>query len=173
MLLSKTSCLAGLFLPDDLFSQVGNVLRMDTQARTSLYEKLMIELGLTERDILAHLTLKLAELARSIGLSDTLKFIEHFESRQIYIPVRVTPNSELVQVMGEKVAARIIDVLGYNPKFDVNSPFGARFILRHNAVKALRDGASINEVATTFGVSRSAIKDWKRAYGLTREGVGA
>lgn len=141
---------------------------MDKQRQPSLFETLTGEFGLSEREIVAHLTPMLADLSRKIGLHATLKFLDHYHGRKIYIPKDAESSlSALVSVMGKEVAAGIIEVLGGSRKFDVGNPLGDRFRRRMRAVKAMRDGSSNNEICMRFGVGHTAVKRWKQDAGLS------
>ena len=142
---------------------------MISKPRTSLYQTLTVEFGMSEREIILYLSPTLASLALNIGLVPVLKLLDHYGGQQIYLPGRVDTWSGFVDALGVEHAAKIIDILGGDQKFDVSNPFGVRFMRRMQVVSALREGASINEVATRYSVSRSMIKECKKVYGLSKK----
>jgi len=158
---------AGLFRrPDDLRACF-TIPLMDRQIDSPLYRTLKSELGLSDRDILAHLTPALATLARDVGLGPVMTLLDHHQGRKVYIPSSVDSPSGFTSLFGEEVAAKIIDHLGGGRKFEVSVPFGARVMCRMRAVRALREGASTNEAAARFGISHTRIKALRRTYLIT------
>lgn len=140
---------------------------MDTQAQINLYETLTRELGLTEREIMAHLPPSLGTLAREIGLSLALKFIAHTRGKQIFLPINVTDDWRISRLIGIDAATRIVEIFGGARHIIISNPFNARFMVRRKAILALRRGRSLNEVASEYGVSVNSVRNWRKAEGLT------
>lgn len=149
------------------FANAISVTRMDTQAQITLYETLTNELGLTEREIAAHLPPSLGTVARAIGLSHTLKLIAHTRGKQIYLPAIVTSECRIAHLIGIDAATKVVEIFGEARHVIISNPFNARFMVRRRAINALRQGRSMNEVASEHGVSVNSVRNWRKAEGLT------
>lgn len=149
------------------FVSATSVTHMDTQAQINLYVTLTRELGLSEREIMAHLPPMLGGIAREIGLAITLKLVAHTRGKQIYLPDVVTEDCRIAQIIGAEAATAVINLVGGSQHIVVSNPFNTRFIVRRKAVKALRQGWSINEVASHFGVSFNTVRTWRKKAGIS------
>lgn len=143
-----------------------NIVRpMTTNAPASLYETLTVEFGLTERDITAHLPPLLGTIARSIGLLLTVELIEVAQGRQIYVPETAEKDTLLTRTLGVNATAHVIEIVGGSRHVTVSNPFGARFMLRQKAMQAIKEGWSLNQVASHFGVSFNTVRNWRNLLG--------
>ncbi len=153
------------------FANAISVERMDTQAQINLYETLTRELGLTEREIMAHLPPSLGNIAREIGLHPTLKLIAHARGKQIYLPVVVTDDCRIARLIGMEAATKVVKILGEARHVVISNPFNSRFMVRRRAINAIRDGRSLNDVVSEHGVSFNSVRNWLKAEGVTRNSV--
>lgn len=139
---------------------------MDTQAQITLYETLTRELGLTEREITAHLPPALGAISREIGLTLTLKLIAHTRGKQIYLPGSATERCRLTQLIGIEAAAKVINLLGGDKHVVMSNPFNTRFMLRRRSINGLRQGLSINEVVERYGACYNSVHGWRKREGI-------
>lgn len=141
---------------------------MHNPFHSSLYVKLTIEYGLTDHEIMRHMPPLQGDIARAIGLSSALVFIEKFCGRMAYIPDSVRTDNDLVRFLGAAHAEKIIEIVGGSRKVTLGNPFNSRFFLKQRVAKALLNGCSLNEVTTNMGVGRSLVKEVRKTLGLPK-----
>lgn len=133
---------------------------------SSLYDKLTIEYGLTDHEIMRHMLPFQGDIARAIGLAPALVFIEKFCGRMAYIPDGVRTDNDLVRFLGADHAEKIIEIVGGSRKITLGNPFGSRFFLKQRVAKALLNGCSVNEVSSNMGVSRNLVREVRKTLSL-------
>lgn len=120
-------------------------------------------IGLTDEEIQRHLSPMILSIARATTLETAFRFAEEFSSRQIYLP-NGAEGWKFSEIVGLADAVKIIDLLGGSRMVEIPSVFGNRLFTRLKGIAMLRDGASINDVCMSLGVSRCTVKTWRKNF---------
>ena len=99
-------------------------------------------------DLLSFWPASLREVETVIGLAATLKLVEAFGGGNCYIPATSDPSAHLVQVLGERAVAAMIEQYGPG-SFAVP----ALAAVRHKRVLISRLSGSARDVARKLGVT--------------------
>lgn len=101
-----------------------------------------------------------AEIAAVIGEAQTLRLLQARGGTQITIP-KAAPGSQLADLIGEADADRLIDAFGHGR---MTLPTGAGRGVggrRRQAMRMLRDGHSLREVALACDLSVRTVQNYR------------
>ncbi len=78
----------------------------------------------------------LRDLVNLIGLTGTLKLVEHYGGVRLYVPVKFDPEHRLVKLLGAEAALKLIEAYGGEEHFDVAKAERALRAVRNREIRA-------------------------------------
>ncbi len=125
----------------------------------------IFSLGLSDATLIRHLPQLLADIARLVGVEAAVKIGCQWGGGELYLPVTLTEDKGVVEVIGLEAATKLATHYGqsWGVKLQIPSTMG-RFHRRMTAIKLLKSGCSLREVALTVGMGRSSVQVLRRDF---------
>ncbi len=110
---------------------------------------------------------KLGEIEEIIGVENTLKIISAWGGKELVIPMKATPDTKLVKLIGEQAAARLIKDFGSGKIWIPMLHFKGVGRRRLKISQMLKQGYSVNEIVDELDVCDRTVfrikqKDYER-----------
>lgn len=123
----------------------------------------ILSLGFSEQELRRHFSPSMSAIADSVGMDATIALILNFGGSLTYIPAKMMPSNKLATSLGLRAAERLSEDFGGTSLPIPNSLKGG-LLRKALAVKLMREGRSITQIAQAVGICRTTVCEWKKLY---------
>lgn len=129
----------------------------------------ILSLGFSEQELRRHFSPSISAIADSIGVEVTITLVLQFGGSLTYIPARITPSHKLAKSLGLRAAERLSEDFG-GTSIPIPNSLKGGLLRKALAVKLMREGRSITQIAQAVGICRTTVCEWKKLYFCKHDG---